>query len=339
MSTREALAIQSSRRGRVRGLHALLFALATCVHAPVAFAQQHDTARYHKLIEEALQDFDRGNWEEAGALFTQAHALNPNARTLRGMGLAAFEGRHYAEALRHLRAALEDKRFALTADQRRGVEQAIERAQQYVGHVRFTLEPAEAALKIDGEPVELDASGELVADPGLLDVEASADGYTTQVRRVHVSSGATEDVAIKLELEGQELPQPAAVTVPAASSTPAPPVNDTDHGGSAGTLKWIAGGLAVAGIATGAIALALGDSAAKKWNACRDDSVASCVAHRDTASTDRTIGVVGFAAGGAFAVASVVLFIVDGKSGSSAASATACGPGAGELSLSCRVAF
>lgn len=337
MSTRSAVEATLSW---TRAFLPYCIALACTLHGvPVRAQERADTQRYRQLIADALQDFDRGNWEEAGALFAQAHALNPNARTLRGMGLAAFEARHYAKSLRHLRAALEEKRFALTSDQRKTVEQAIERAEKYVGRIRFRLEPAETALKIDGEAIELDAQGELVADPGLLDVEASAPGFDTQLRRVQVNSGEAEEVAIKLVSEDAEVAEPSASPIRASAPPPAAPTDSGERTPAIRTLKWVTGGLAAAALATGSVALILGESEANKWNRCLDDTVEGCADHHDAAKTDRTIGVIGLAAGGAFAITSVVLFVLDARSESSQSGLRTCGPGAGDIGMQCRVAF
>src|SRR5689334_12069641 len=85
--------------------------------APTAGAAQDETdgapEGYEALIEAALTEFGAGHWEEARALFRQAHASFPNARTLRGMGMASFELRDYPEALGELGAALTDDRRPL----------------------------------------------------------------------------------------------------------------------------------------------------------------------------------------------------------------------------------
>src|SRR5262245_59777470 len=77
---------------------------------------------YDQTIESALNEYRLGNWEEATALFTQAHALRPSARTLRGMGLSEFENRKYVSALVHCTAALADPRNPLNDEQRAELE-------------------------------------------------------------------------------------------------------------------------------------------------------------------------------------------------------------------------
>ena len=74
-----------------------------------------------------------GNWNEAFALFEAAHALQPNARTLRGMGITLYENRRYVEATRQLRAALADKRNPLTDELRRSTQEVLTRSEQFAG--------------------------------------------------------------------------------------------------------------------------------------------------------------------------------------------------------------
>ena len=258
---------RSARRGVL-----LLAALASWIGAPAEVQSQRGEAvssegsgAYRALIEEALREFDHGNWEEAGALFARAHAMEPNARTLRGMGLAAYEGRHYVESLQHLRAALADARRPLTASQRSDVERTIERAERYVGRVEFVLDPRSAEVKVNGRLAVLD-DGVLIADAGTLDIEISAPGYLGVVRRIRVAPGATERVEVRLA--GSDTAA-AGPTTP-NGSTPSPPPRHTDEGSGLGTWKWVTGGTAIAAAGLGVAGVVLSNSAADEWNACRD---------------------------------------------------------------------
>src|SRR6185312_15422136 len=71
-----------------------------------AAAQAHAANdEYAKTIENAVLEFDSGNWPEARVLFEQAHALRPSARTLRGMGKVSFELKEYVRAQKELNAS------------------------------------------------------------------------------------------------------------------------------------------------------------------------------------------------------------------------------------------
>ncbi len=301
---------------------------------------QADSAEYRKLIEDGLQEFDRRNWEEATALFKQAHALNPNARTLRALGLCAFEARHYAEALRYLKAALQDTRRPLTAKQRAGVERSIERAEHYVGGLTLLLDPPDASVRIDGQEVTVDPHSELVVDAGELEVEVSAPNYLTELRRVRVASEGHEEISVRLE-PGDATAEATARATPAVAGSAAhsPPSDRGDHGGALGTWKWVASAAALAGLAVGVTALVLGNSDANRWNACRDASQPSCLGSHDRSQTEKTISTVGFATGAGLGVLGVVLFVLDAKQTSSVRSALRCGPGRPDLGVACRLAF
>src|SRR5262245_41678374 len=112
-----------------------------------------DASEYNAIVHSAVSEYNAHNWQEALALFKQAHALQPNARTLRGIGNTAFELRHYAESLAALRASLDEKRKALTEKESAEVRSSIARIEHYVGNVRVVLSPAQATLAVDGVEV------------------------------------------------------------------------------------------------------------------------------------------------------------------------------------------
>lgn len=299
-----------------------------------------DSPQYRKLVADGLQEFDRGNWEEANALFEQAHAINPNARTLRALGLCAFEARRYTESLQYLNAAMTDTRKPLTAKQRDELQESIDRAGHYVGGLRLTVDPPEATVRIDGKAVLVDPQKDIIVNAGTLEVEVSAPDYKTEVRRVRIGSQAHEALSVQLSpirAEPSAPPEPAPLA-------PAPvvdaPVDDTrDDGNPVGTWKWVTGGVAVVGIAVGVTSLILADADAQKWNECRDLTQESCANRRSRSQGETTIGIVGLAAGGAFAALTVVLFVLDAKDGGSESAARTCGAGPGDVGVQCHVAF
>jgi tetratricopeptide (TPR) repeat protein len=79
--------------------------VSASAQAPAGASAPAD-ADYDAEIAAALQEYQRGNWTEAIALFKRAHRLQPSARTHRRLGLTHFEARRYALALEHLEAAL-----------------------------------------------------------------------------------------------------------------------------------------------------------------------------------------------------------------------------------------
>ena len=170
-------------------LAAAALAAALCLTAVDAAAQGR---AYRRIVREAVREFDAGNWEEARALFEEAHALAPSARTLRGLGMCAFELREYPEATRLLREALDDGRRPLTRRQRRETEDLLTRAESFVGRFIVLTEPPGAFLRVDDAPVEVNHLGEVELGVGEHTFEATLEGYQPERHRVEVHGGETE---------------------------------------------------------------------------------------------------------------------------------------------------
>lgn len=197
-----------ARRGSRLQLALLCLALSVWAGAPHARA---DGAQdYGELIREAVGEFERGNWEEAHVLFRRAHALSPNARTFRGLGITAFESRRYVEAISALESALVDENKALTPEQRSEVESVIARARTFVAIYRIRVRPDDAEVLVDGARV--DPSRELVLDPGEHAFVARAAGHEDYQAIQRANAGSKNELEIELRPEAQ-----------GALSTPPPP--------------------------------------------------------------------------------------------------------------------
>ncbi len=229
--------------------------------APLARAQDAAAATdaaapadYGALIDSAVEEFAAGRWAEARALFGRAQAMYPNARALRGVGMAAYELRDYVEAYRALGDALVATRRPLSAEQRAQVEALRARTENFVG--RFALEPAAAGatLTVDGRAVPLDRTLFL----GIGDHELALLEPARAPRRTSVSvRGGEVDVALAF---------PPTEALPVAPPTPGPSValGDPDpepepvasSGGSA--WPYVVLGVGAAGTVAGGILLGVG---------------------------------------------------------------------------------
>src|SRR4051812_29978765 len=130
---------------RKRFVHPVLEFVAVAMLLLTAATVRAEDAKYDSLVRGALAEYDAGRYEEATALFNQAHALSPNARTHRGLGLTYFELRKYVASAEHLRAALaEEKLRPLTAAQRASAETVLQQAEGFIAHVKISFEPANA---------------------------------------------------------------------------------------------------------------------------------------------------------------------------------------------------
>lgn len=172
---------------------------------------QDPPAGYQAIIGDAVEEFSDGHWAEARAQFERAHALFPNARTLRGIGMCAFELGDYPAAVRFLDQSLGDTRRALTDAQRDETQALLARARAYVGHFLVRTQPPGGEVRVDGEVASLDADGRITLGIGEHVLTARAPGYRDARRRVQVGGG--EDLEVTLPLRAAGLGDPPVVSL------------------------------------------------------------------------------------------------------------------------------
>ena len=235
----------------------LLLAAPVAVHAQSAGAKD----AYVKVIENAVSEFEHGNWAESRVLFEQAHALRPSARTLRGMGMVSFELKEYLRAEMELNAALHELRLPLSEAQRREALALLLRLENFIGKLKVSVRPqtAKASIILDGSPVE----GELKLDLGPHELSIHAAGYRPLTRMVQIEGGKT--VRLDLTLTPVDLalqPQQPGITAeqaaqPSAAASQPVPVDASHH--QPGLLErwwfWAIVGAVVAGGVVTTVAL------------------------------------------------------------------------------------
>jgi hypothetical protein len=265
-------------RRRLRHLLALRAACAlgcvlavslTCGASPVRAqhtTQAHppESPEYRRTIDDAVTEFRAGHWEEARALFGRAHELEPSARTLRGLGMTAFELRMYVQSMRELDGALRETRKPLDAGMRAAAEALIAKARGFVARVQIVPSPKEAALIVDGRHAQLDSDGRISLDAGLHVVSGSADGYKPASLRFAVEGGRDQVLQLPLEpllpltaavpaIDPTRPHQPAAQPEPEVQPVAPPPVAPPPPAKPSpivGTLAWVTlGGAVVFGAA------------------------------------------------------------------------------------------
>ncbi len=175
---------------------------------PVA-AQAESTPRgYEDWVRDALESQKRGDFERAHASFAEAHALRPNARTLRGMGVASFQAGHDLRALKELEAALAHPEKPLDAELRAAVEDLMARAHARLGVVTVNVTPLEAIVQVDDRPELARANTPLTLEPGPHTLHLRAEGYTEQSFGIDVAQGSKQSVRVALVKESEASPEP-----------------------------------------------------------------------------------------------------------------------------------
>jgi hypothetical protein len=286
---------------------------------------------YQTLVEQALSESAAGRWEEARAAFRKAHALYPNARTLRGIGMVAFEIRDYVDAVRHLELALLEPRRALDETQRREVVALLDQARGLVARYVTSGLPADAEIAIDGRPTRPEANGIVLVSLGEHRIQVKS-GTRSADSRVTVRGGEYGALPIVLEEPRAEpAPIPAATagakpetdpttlsdvnreSSPPTAATTAPNASEAEHGGVAlGPLIATLAGAAVAVV--GVVVLLSGLHDVSTVENARDGTEWSDLKAANSRAPIKTgLGSGLVALGGAVTVAGVIWFAVDGS--------------------------
>jgi hypothetical protein len=245
---------------RVRGrffASILCFCALACVMSSSAGRAQEEatSAEYRALIDQALDEFKRKNWPEARVLFRRAHELNPNARTLRGMGMVSYEMRDYVNAVVQLGGALNETHQALTDALRKDCEELYRKSRAFVAAYDLSVEPAQANVRIDGAAPLLDHDNHVLVPLGEHTLHVSAPGYLDENTKLSVQGG--EQAALHVTLR-----KPPVAT--AAVAAPEPPANPFGKSAPIDTTPHKSGGLKYSWLALGASA-AFGAAAIGTW--------------------------------------------------------------------------
>lgn len=199
-------------------LGAVVFLLATpsSSHAQARKSNASaEPAGYRAAIDTALQEVELGNYDEAREQFARAHALFPNARTLRGLGITEFELRHYVIAVEHLEAALASSVKPVEGKMRGDTEALLNRAKGYVGVVTLAVAPSAATVLVDGVRRLDPGETSLRLDVGDHVLEFRAEGYGTERREINVHGGQSLQLDIQLaSLAAASAPEPAPLPAP-----------------------------------------------------------------------------------------------------------------------------
>jgi hypothetical protein len=243
--------MESSRRTAVYLLIYFSFAIGIGWVANSVRADAQDD--YKRIIGEAVHEYDLEHWPVAIELFQKAHELKPNARTLRGMGLAAFEDQRYVDAVRWLTEALEHPVQALTKPMQAEIKPVLARAKECVGYYRLDKDPVNLTIEIDGRPALIE-NGKLTVDPGERRLVAKADGFEPFNRSLTVKGGDNGILGIKLE----PVSSPSGQTEPVALVKPQKPARIPSEGSSPSkVLPWVLIGAGVAMAAGGGVLIGL----------------------------------------------------------------------------------
>ncbi|HVT10365.1 MAG TPA: hypothetical protein VHO67_23050 [Polyangia bacterium] len=347
-------------------LAAVLAAVTTFQAAPARAAA--DSEQAEALIREGVRLRGQDQTARALPLFQKAYEISRTPRTAGQLGLCEMELGAYADAERHLGEALASPEHPWIAKNKQALKRQLEAARANVGELVLTVSPAGADVLLNGKPVDAaQLTGPIPLDRGQVVVEVRAAGFETARDTLTITPGKRErrTFALVPAPPARVAATPADTGVPAAGT--AAPGADTgrdaarERSGAAGGERlaaWITGGVAVA-------ALALGTAEAFNAASKRDDFnnhtgttggvtyqdcgtaklSDACKPLKDAYDQAHTLSIVGFAAAGALAVTSAVLFVLsspDHERGSEVAGSArrfACVPDVGVRGVGCALRF
>lgn len=290
------------------GAWLVLFSPVARAQEPAADANQAATdgnqpaaegsPEYKRTIDSALEEYKLGHFVEARSLFEHAHTLDPNARTLRGLGMVEFELRHYVRAADLLEASLASTKKPLTEDQRKAVSELLQRTRQFIASYSLDVAPDRQGLvlEIDGKPVELDSDKRLSLEAGEHTLRISAPDLVARELHIDVQGGEHQTLRIELEVKP---PADSSAPPPVAENSKTQPERTRPYAGLGIALAGVGGGAVLAGIVLGTLAVS------KAGDSPTSDGSKADSAHTMALASDVSIG-----AGLACAVAGVVLLTI-----------------------------
>lgn len=236
----------------------------TALTAQTADSDKARSEEYQSLVQQALHEYQLGNFNEAKVFFGRAHALSPNARTLRGLGMSSYELRNYVEAIDYFQRSLSSNERPLTLQMHGELSQLLNQARSFVTRVRLRLVPNDAELRVDTRTIPREPDGSVLLDPGTHELTIEAPAHETVTRTIRTNGAET--LSLNVTLRAQEQEQDDTTPTRAVSLS----VNEDKaaqgalepqgHGdGDAGVAPWIligaGGAVAIAGGVMLAIAL------------------------------------------------------------------------------------
>ena len=286
-----------------------------------ASSAQDSTAEAKEHFHAAANLYREARYKEAIDEFQTAYRLHPH-------GVIFFNLAQCYERLGDIPAALRSYREYLrqvpAADDRQTVEAAIKnlgiRLQQSGATTLFVYSlPAGASVSIDGQlkgvtPFSADLS------PGSHLVTVELSGYATISRSVEAAAGKQVELDLTLD-KGTSAPlvlapdanappqSRASSNASSAVTSTAPPAPEPSH---TRVWTWVAGGVAVAGAASGII---FGEMASSNANTLHQSPHQRPQVQNlyNTANTDALVANVSYAVAGVAAVGGVGAFFIEGS--------------------------
>jgi tetratricopeptide (TPR) repeat protein len=340
---------------------AALAAFAASSAAPARAATDAEEAE--ALIREGVKLRAQDAAARALPLFEKAYQISRSPRTAAQLGLCELDLGYVVEAERYLMEALASPEHPWVAKNKGTLKKPLETARANIGELTLTISPPSADVMLNHRPIDKSMIGPPIRlAHGLVDIEVRAPGYQPATETVIITGGKRESRTYALVREAP----PAVATVPAlvppassdahaATTLASPPSGGADEHKSKRIAAWITGGAAFGALVFGTVEALSASSRSSAFNdhtavggsgTYHDCGTAqlspACKALKDDYDQAVTLTIVGFAAAGALAAVSSVLFVLSSPSSGEAASgahAFGCVPDLGARGVGCSLRF
>ena len=347
---------------------ALVVSISGSLVSPRVLVAATPAAEAENLIRDGVALRREKHDEQALPLFQKAYDLARNPRTAGQLGLCELGVSYSLDAEQHLKEALASPGHPWVAKNQASLDTALKRARQNIGEITVTGAPAGAEVYVNGH-----SAGRLpLHDPirlvrGVADVELRAPGYVKSHRSLSVTAEA-QTVDLKLERESVAVAPvskpPETIALKPISGSPGEPPREESPGTSQPEpaaprgrgWRWAAaatGVLAVAALVGAGVETARWQSGITDFNnhndaAGKPDCLLSVPTRGGTGCQDiynqytseKRLAIIGYAAGGALAAASLTLFLISpGPSSAADKVAWGCAPNLLDTGVSCRLTF
>jgi len=344
---------------RTRASLALLVAAALTATPTRGRAQPRDV---DAMIRRGLDLRRDGRDQEAFETFEAAWQVSRGARARAQMGLAAQALGRWADADRFLREALAAADDPWVSGRRAALDRSLAEIDAHLGRLELRCNVVGAEVRVDGslrgttplaEPLRLPA--------GSVTLQVGAPGYLAVTRQAMV----TVDQTTREQIDLVAVPPATVIATPVTVAPVTPLVRrddpprhppspaEVDPASTRRVLAWTAGGVALTGLALGAVFLALRNGDASAFNARNEDAtpnndcprgstLPACVDAESSVATSGAVATTGFVLGGAAAVVSAVLFAtLPARASAARAGLRGCAvtAGRGGSGVQCEVAF
>ena len=343
----------------------LLAPLLALALAPAEARAAGESLEAESLIRQGVEMRGRGKDERALPLFEKAYKTSRTPRTAGQLGLVELALGYFVEAERYLGEAVASPDHPWVAKNLPMLKDQLASAKEKIGELSVSGTPDGAEVWVNGKPVgSLPLLAPVRLDKGRAEVQLRAPGYLPASDTVTIAGGTREERSYALARDptapgfvpDKPAPRPRAsaplhAAAPALGQVPAAPGTEddlavpapSDTGATPHRLRpwaWVAAAGALGGLAFGGYEAFAANRKLDEFNGhtglvdgilARDCGTtaltADCRSLKQSYDRSLLLSVVGFAAGGALAVSSVVLFWVSKPEGPRA-TALRCVPNA-----------